>query len=285
MGKKANAIVPASPDLLAPILAQFEAAPTDEDALFTTRDNMSGTTPVVPQIKISKDGAFLFPGDEIVKQFDGVIMHKHRGRAWWKNAQITNSPPDCFSMDGNFCEANLAGCPIPEDVRQENMARYGTPWVCATCPKGQWGTGFKADGTPSRSKACKEAYRLFVLATDPTVASAVPYKLMAPPTSLKSVDEFFTALTGKGIGYRTMLVTFSLRKAQSADGFPYAELVLTPHPDRKLTDRDREAFKQLHKQFSGGFEEKAAADFVEGGPAAPKAEMPGSGAKTKSKFL
>lgn len=284
MSKK-NAIVPTNGNLLAPVLEQFAPAEEGEE-LFGVKDNMNGTTPVIPQIKINKDGIFVFPGEELVKQFDGIIMHKHRGRAWWKNANITNSPPDCFSMDGSFCEPNLAGCPIPENVRQENMAKFGSAWACASCPKAQWGTGFKADGTASRAKACKETYRLFVLATDPTVASAVPYKLMVPPTSLKATDEYFTALTGRGVGYRTLLVTFGLRKVQSADGFPYAELVITPHFDKKLTDPDREAFKTLYKQFSGGFEERTATDFVEGGaPAAPKAaEIPGNAGKTKTRF-
>lgn len=277
MGKK-NAIVPASAtDLLTPILAQFSPEGEGEDALFGVADNMNGTTPVIPQIKINKDGIFVFPGDELVKQFNALIMHKHRSRAWWENANITNSPPDCFSMNGSFCEPDLLRCPLSPEARKENVAKFGSPWACAGCPKAQWGSAFKADGTASRGKACKETYRLFVLATDQSVASAVPYKLMAPPTSLKSVDEFFTSLTGKGIGFRTLLVTFSLRKVTSADGFPFAELVLTPHVDQRLSEKDREAFKSLHTQFSGGFEERQATDFVEGAaPAAP--------AKTKTRF-
>lgn len=288
MSKTKNAIVPQhpnGPDLLAVVLEKFETTPAEgQDALFTPKDNMSGTKPVIPQIRINKDGIFMFPGDAPVRQFNGVIMHKHRGRAWWKNAQITNSPPDCFSMNGSFCEPNLPLCPIAEAQRKANVEKCGTPWVCDTCPMAQWGTGFKADGTASRAKACKETYRLFVLATDITVASAVPYKLMVPPTSLSSVDEFFTSLTGKGVGYRTMLVTFSLRKSTSSDGFPYAELVLAPHYDQLLSPKDREAFKSLHGQFSGGFEEKTVTDFVEGGPQAKGAEMPGNAGKTKTKF-
>lgn len=287
MGKVKNAIVqhPNNPDLLATVLERFELAPAEnEDALFGPGDNMNGTKPVIPAIRINKDGIFMFPGDQPTKEFKAVIMHKHRGRAWWKSAQITGSAPDCFSMDGSFCEPGLANCPIPEAVRKANIEKVGTPWVCESCPMAQWGSGFKADGSPSRAKACKETYRLFVLATDPEFASAVPYKLMVPPTSLGAVDEFFTMLTGKGIGYRTMQVTFSLRKGISSDGFPYAGLMLLPNFDTVLSAKDRELFKALHKQFGGGFEEKTVGDFVEGQQTKQAADLPGNAGKTKTRF-
>lgn len=284
MSKKTSAIVPHAnrPDLLSIVLERFNPSTAEgEDALFTPQDNMTGTTPVIPVIKIDKNGLFMFPGDEPIKQFDGIIMHKHRGRAWWKNANITGSPPDCFSMDGHFCEPGLKYCPIPEEQRKANLEKVGTPWACDTCPKAQWGTAFKSDGSASRGKACRETIRLFVMATDETVASAVPYKLMVSPSSLKAVDEFFTALTGKGVGYRTMLVTFSLRKSTSPDGYQYAQLIMTPHFDRLLSDNDRAAFRKLHGQFSGGFEEKTVGDFVESGQLTPQADNTG---KVRTKF-
>jgi hypothetical protein len=77
--------------------------------------------------------------------------------------------PDCYSHNG---VGPSTGCSKPQHI------------TCAGCPKNEWGTGKKSDGTPSEGKACSERK---LLAVSVGVAKGKAYQLNVPTTSLKNL--------------------------------------------------------------------------------------------------
>jgi hypothetical protein len=77
--------------------------------------------------------------------------------------------PDCYSHNG---VGPSTGCSKPQHH------------VCQGCPKNEWGTGKKNDGTPSEGKACAERK---LLAVSVGAAKGKAYQLNVPTTSLRNL--------------------------------------------------------------------------------------------------
>ena len=262
-----NALVKAPSSLLPAIVTEF--GKQGKDDVFSVSDNMEGVTPKIPKLEMSKDGVFLFPDGEIVKSFKGVILHHHGARAWWENSEVTGSAPDCFSNDGSLAEPGKDKCPLSPQLRAANLEKYKTELVCGTCPMNEWGS--RSDGKPG--KACKEMHIMFVLAVEKDLASAVPYRLSLPPSSLKDKDAYFTMLTGKDIPFPTVITQFGLNKVTNSDGQPYAEIVLKSDTKVRLARDDQLVLKGLIKQYKNAFSQKLdEAEYAvqEEQPAAPE---------------
>lgn len=234
--------------LLPELITNFGA--TSEDEVFAVTENMEGVTAKIPDVKMSKDGIFMFPGDLPVQNFRGVILHHHGNRAYWENPDATGNRPDCKSDNGYWASPDdPEKCPMPPQMRRECEKRYGQALFCDACPMNAWGSDLKG----GRGKACKEGHTLFVLAIEGDMMSAVPYRMSMPPTSLGEKDAFFTDLTGKGIPYQTVITHFSLEKIAKNPKEVYSRLIMKADPRQRLPREDQLKLKELISQYSKGF--------------------------------
>lgn len=155
----------------------------------------------LPRITVPPGGgkAWTIPNqlgdDEVVKTFTGVIAYWKDAKAFWRQSideQGSGNPPDCRSDD--------------------LIHGVGDPGVaCAACEFNQFGS---AKDNTGDGKACKDLRLMFILRGN----SALPVLLAAPPTSLKSVRQFFLALAGQGIPYNHALITFALEQDKQRNG-------------------------------------------------------------------
>lgn len=170
------------------------------------------------QIKLPAGGglAYEVQGDddddvEYMKEISGVIVFTHRMNGYWPNSYGTGEGEDkvplCSSMDGKTGLCRDSG-----EIRS-----------CENCPMNQFGSGIDAKGGSSRSKACKNMRRLYMmLNNDPNI-----YLLTVPPTSIKETNRQLAKIMGsKGIPYTGLIVSLKLEKAVNAGGITYSKVVV-----------------------------------------------------------
>jgi len=131
------------------------------------------------------------PDGTPVKSFRAVILGFRDFRKWYKDRYQPGQdarPPDCVS----------------EDL----ITGVGDPGgQCAVCPHNQWGTAIGPDGDLTRGKACGQ-YRTLFLSLP---GHLLPVRLIAPPTSLKSIRRYF--LAGLKAPYYAAITEFGLVRA------------------------------------------------------------------------
>ena len=129
------------------------------------------------------------------------------------------NPPDCFSTNG---------------ITPDASAPKKQSKTCAQCPNNDWGSAKpRADGTPSRGKACTDHKRLVVVPAGDIENKAYggPMLLLVPPTSLKKLAPFEQKLAHAG--YRFMEVWSQLTFVEDSS-FPIFEFDAV----RPLTDEE-----------------------------------------------
>lgn len=92
-------------------------------------------------------------GEEKVEAVTGILMYSQRPtRVWWESEELSNKPPDCWSLDSIR--------PHPDAAKVQSD-------TCASCPNDKFGTAHIG-----RGKACKTRASDFVLevASLPTLA-------------------------------------------------------------------------------------------------------------------
>jgi hypothetical protein len=98
-----------------------------------------------------------------------------------------NNRPVCWSSNG---------------IRPDDIVPDPVNPVCATCPNDAWGSG--ATAAAPKAKACQQRRRVVVVpyGDDLTNEDAGgPMLLSVPPSSLRNMDQYATALTNNGIQY------------------------------------------------------------------------------------
>lgn len=102
------------------------------------------------------------------------------GSISYDGASFPNGEMACIILDGMFENVFYEGPYDPSNPRPPVCFAYSfadrgegmTPHElsskrqcdnCKACPKNQWGSGKKADGTPSKGKACKNTRRLAII--------------------------------------------------------------------------------------------------------------------------
>jgi hypothetical protein len=98
-----------------------------------------------------------------------------------------NNRPSCWSSNG---------------IRPDDIVPDPVNPVCATCPNDAWGSG--ATAAAPKAKACQQRRRVVVVpyGDDLTNEDAGgPMLLSVPPSSLRNMDQYATALTNNGIQY------------------------------------------------------------------------------------
>jgi hypothetical protein len=111
----------------------------------------------------------------MVEALEGVIVLHHPSYAYYSNPDPKPGVrPDCVSRDG------VAGI----------TTEGGEMISCATCPYNQFGTGVKSDGSPSRGKACKNGWMLYMMRE----GEILPTMIKIPPTGVKPLKSYFQGL-------------------------------------------------------------------------------------------
>lgn len=111
----------------------------------------------------------------VTEALEGVIVLHHPAYAYYSNpTPAPGTRPDCSSRDG------VSGI----------TTEGGEMISCATCPYNQFGSGVKADGSPSRGKACKNAFMLYMLRE----GEILPTMVKIPPTGVKPLKSYFQGL-------------------------------------------------------------------------------------------
>lgn len=173
------------------------------------------------KIKIPSGGgtAYEVQGDDDddtdpMKAITGVVVFTHRLSGYWPNAYgSSNNPedklPTCASMDGKTGIVQIG-------------ERAGEVVTCETCPWNQYDTARDQSGNQARGKACKNMRRLYILMDgDPNL-----YLLTVPPTSIKDVNKQLAKILASGTPYTSMIVGFTLEKAQNNNGVAYSKVVV-----------------------------------------------------------
>lgn len=175
------------------------ATPEQMAGMFDVQENMEGVEPRLPQIRIAHQAqVFKMPDDTKVDSLEGIIIDSNRCNAFWAKSfeeAGAGNPPDCFSLDG------------VKPNRENPCAK-----TCAECKNNRYGT----DG--GRGKACKNMRRVHILIDK----NILPFRLSLPPSSLRSVDDYFVQLTTKGRPYPTVITQISLTEAKNKDSIAYS---------------------------------------------------------------
>jgi hypothetical protein len=110
-----------------------------------------------------------------------------------KYVEGSNSPPDCYSLDGKVPSA------------QVEHPQHAT---CATCPKNQWGSLIGDNGV--KQKACRDTKKLAVvpLADIRNAALGGAMLLRVPPSALKDLSTLSDAMKARGFPYNSVAVRF-----------------------------------------------------------------------------
>ena len=259
--KIANRYEGIDPELMAEL--QDELGDLDPESGITCR-----------QIKVPSGGGLAFEvqgedeGDaEPMKEIDGVILFTHRLSAYWPGSFGSASNPEdkiptCSSMDGK------TGIVQAGD-------RSGEIITCETCPYNQYGTGVDEKGNPSRGKACKNMRRIYLMMDgDPNF-----YLLTVPPTSIKDVNKQLAKILASGTPYTSMIVGFTLEKAQNSNGVAYSKVVvkkkgLLPPDAAAQVLKLRNQIKAQYQSMTLTLDEYTAAPAQDQGGTADAAEAP-----------
>ena len=194
----------------------------DPELLAELQDQMEDLDPEsgisCRQIKVPSAGGIAYEvqgeddGDaDPMKEVEGVILFTHRLNGYWPNAYGTSNNPEdkvplCSSMDS----------------KTGFNPSTGEVTTCENCPLNQYGTGVDDKGNPKKGKACKNMRRIYLMMDgDPNF-----YLLTVPPTSIKDVNKQLAKILASGTPYTSMIVGFTLEKAQNNNGVAYSKVVV-----------------------------------------------------------
>jgi hypothetical protein len=165
------------------------------------------------------------------KRIKGFMLHYVAQRAFWKNPDPSNNPPDCASSD------NKQADPGGQFARGSQDNPTG---LCGNCPMSQKGTDLKG----GRMAACKEQRRLFVVLK----GLLLPIIIAAPPSSIGGLKDFLVSMAMTQQGWWLVPLEFSLEKATSAAGQTFNKIVVAAEEEAvALGDNEREAIESYRE--------------------------------------
>ena len=166
-------------------------------------------------------------GEKAVKTILGVIVFYRPARAYWEKSMDdggANTPPDCYSNDGN-----------------DGIGKPGGN--CALCPFNQFESALKGKG-----KACNERKLLFLMMPD----SVMPRVMSLPPTSLGAFKKYLTRLTSGVVPYPAVVTEIGLTPKTNARGVAYFETSF--RMVKKMTQADIDHIRTIIEPLRGAFE-------------------------------
>ena len=111
-----------------------------------------------------------------------------------KYAEGSNSPPDCYSLDGKVPSAQVAK-PVHNS--------------CTLCPKNQFGSLVSDTGV--KQKACRDTKKLAIVPLGDLRNEAMggPMLFRVPPSALKDLSNLADAMKSRGYPYNSVAVRIS----------------------------------------------------------------------------
>lgn len=167
-----------------------------------------------PQIKLKHAGAKCIEmprevgqeDNEIVREFEGVILDQFLTKAYWENEDDANgAPPDCASLDS---------------VNPYSAKPVTTPdqGGCLSCPFNKFGSATKGKG-----KRCRDIKRV-IIALD---GHELPARLNLSAMNLRPFDGYLNDLRDMGLTIGSVRTKFRAVGAQNAAGTEYTGLELS----------------------------------------------------------
>lgn len=200
-------------DVALPAEFLAELAKEAKDAAAQERPGVSKLSTASGQLK--------YMGEVVAgNNMDVVLLYASYRNLWYAGAYDRNNikNPDCFSLaetdEGMVPDANVANPPNP---------------TCGGCPKNQWKSDVKPDGTVGKGKACKESRRLVMLPAGAlesvdSVKSAELAILDLPVTSAKNYGALVNTVAAT-VGVPVWSCVTNVKVQPSKNQF---EVVLTP---------------------------------------------------------
>ena len=214
LGKKTSALRPTQAELPAVVQTKGELIDATQFALIgepasleALRYNLADERISefdLDRVKVPAGGGTVFQvpsldGISNEEHIEGIILHVGVRRSFWQEAMVSNTPPDCYSIDG------LHGIGDPGGE-------------CGSCPFNEFGSAVKQDGSQGRGKRCKERRLILLLRPE----DRLPLAVLAPPASIKNIKQFLMRLP---VPMYQAVVRLTLDKDRSADGIVYSKVV------------------------------------------------------------
>lgn len=199
--------------------------------------------------KINKDNqTFTDPFGNAHDELKGVVLHKQKVRALWKQGE---NVPLCSSLD----------CVTGTD-------RDGKKRPCSGCPFDAWGSGSLGDDE-RRGKACKEMRRIYLVEKD----GFLPILVTLPPTSISPWDNFCSARSTQGISDLSAEIILRLVPGKT-QSFTYS--VIQPKNGSKIPPAEILRFYQMRQKFVDAWQkaEITADDYETGDIISNSTEVP-----------
>lgn len=192
---------------------------SDPDCLEAVTYNLKGETLSefdLDRIRVPAAGGIFFEvpvlgqaEPESEKTIRGILLSVSPRKAYWKNPEVSGSPPDCSSSDGiNGSGTIWTTQKNPSGVRS-----------CEGCPFNQFGSAVKQDGSQGRGKRCRESRVMLMLRE----SDRLPVAIVAPSASIKNVRKYLLSLP---VHMFSAVTEVSLEKDKSTDGTPYSKINL-----------------------------------------------------------
>ena len=161
----------------------------------------------------------------------GIILDKFSFSAWYiksfdEKTDEDTGIPDCLSTD----LVHGSGCPdvgIPENQ------------LCASCPKGQWGSQRKG----GRGKDCSNKIRVHILREN----RMFPFFIDLPPSSIGKFGDHVQRLADNGFSYYAAVTTMGIETATNDAGTKYSKA--TFNKSASLTKEEKAAIKGFIRQL------------------------------------
>lgn len=181
-----------------------------------------GSTWEVPTLK----------GPQPYQVLEGIVLHFKDVRAYWKEKDGGNKPPDCSSPDSRHGVGDPGG-------------------DCLKCPFAQFGSATDDRGNAVGGQACKQM-RLFLFLRED---SMIPLLVALPPTSLQNAKKYFLRLVDNGYPYYGVTTQLRLEPAKNPQGKPYSKATMAM--GRKLEPEEFQKVQAIGQVMKDLFDQAA----------------------------
>lgn len=241
-------------DVSSEFASMFPALAPDPELAALLAESMDGielTARDLPRVRVPSGGAqfwtIIRDGEETpVKELTGVLVLHKPQRVFWTNPEPSGLAPECFSVDGKRPEPGGLYAPGGERAGQNAKG------LCTTCPMSAANSDLKG----GRGSACKEQKLLFMICE----GMMLPLVVVAPPSSLRSIQQYVINLINSGTPWWGVKTTFGLEKATNAAGNEFARIA--PKAAGRLEPGEVKAVKDYSNYIKALVDAAPASEFA-----------------------
>lgn len=198
------------------------------------------TPPKLPQIKVLPQAVCLFEFDdtnETQRTFEAVILGSHSSNVLWDKPFGESE-----AEEGPACGARDAKTGVPrEGFLHAALQRLPQPTdriACASCPYNRFESAALI-GKRGKGKACTNQRRIYLSLP----GKALPYLLIASPTSITGYDEYLTTLLNGGTPAQAVVTEFTQVRKEGENNLKWSQLTF-----RRVRTLDAEEFASVMDQ-------------------------------------